>query len=146
VGNFHADLAVARAADDAVLLVGLDPVGGTFSNLNQGGFVGGWLGWSTFSGPPVLSRPTLSSSGQVSLSWTDGSTQEDAHAVFRVKSDGSILSELADMPTPNKAGTGETITKTDTAPVTNAPQRCYKVFAYDYNAAWVGAQSDVMCV
>ena len=144
-GGVRGDLAVARAADGYVVLLALDAGGGAFTNVDNGGFVGGWMGWGLVSGPPVLAVPTLSG-GKVTLSWTDESTNEDAFAVFRVKPDGSIVSELADLSTPNKAGAGETVTTVDAAPVADPAQRCYEIASYDNNAtAGVGGDSDIVC-
>jgi hypothetical protein len=146
-GTFHPDLAVAKAADGFVLMLALDPsTGAAFTNVDNGGFVGGWLGWGPISGPPVLGLPVSAAGGKVTLSWTDQSTQEDGFGVFRVKPDGTMVSMLADLATPNKTGTGETMTTTDSAPVANLAQQCYEVYAYDYNAVWVGAKSDIVCV
>ena len=47
--------------------------------------------------------------------------------MFRVDSDGTIVSEVVDLPTPNKAGAGETVTTVDAAPVADPAQRCYEV-------------------
>jgi hypothetical protein len=93
---------------------------------------------------PALSKPTLSG-GKMTLKWTDQSSKEDAFAVFRISPDGTTLSELADLPTPNKEGKSETITFVDNTPSNVPNSQCYEVVAYDYNAVWRGADSDIVC-
>jgi hypothetical protein len=144
-GSIHGDLAVAKSADGFVVMLALDASGGAFTNVDNGGFVGGWLGWGLVSGPPELSRPVPAAGGKVTLSWTDQSTIEDGFSVFRFKPDGTtMVAMVADLATPNKAGTGETVIHLDGAPVGDLTQQCYKVYAYDYNGIF-GVASDLMC-
>jgi beta-lactam-binding protein with PASTA domain len=62
--------------------------------------------------------------------------------VFRYKTNGQYVSEATDQATTDKAGSGKTVTFTDTTPNTAAP--CYQVDAYDYAGSFV-AGSDIVC-
>jgi hypothetical protein len=93
-----------------------------------------------YQGP--VPGPLQPGTGKVSLTWIDESTNEDAFAIFRYTTGGTLVAEAADLPTADKPGTGKTGTFVDTSPNPAAP--CYGFIAYDYNGTW-GQSSDLVC-
>jgi len=57
-GRIHSDLAVAKDGNNVVLLMGVDPEGKVYLDVSNGGFVGGWLGWSPLPGSTVMRSNT----------------------------------------------------------------------------------------
>ena len=133
-------------------MVGVDLNGNVYSSSSNGALTP-WTPWVPIAGAtlrpytggkygsPVLSQPTVSG-GHVALSWTDESSNEDNFVVWRMKADGTVVSEASDQTSANKAGFGETNAFTDTAPDPSAP--CYAISAYDIVGSFERS-SDYLC-
>jgi beta-lactam-binding protein with PASTA domain len=142
-------------------MFGIDKDGKVLYNASTGGMFQAngtwwpdpWDGWIPVNGAvlrpyepgpgvgPVLDSVTQSG-GNITLSWTDKSTNEDSFVVQRYTVSGQPGAQVTEVTTTDRAGSGKAMTFTDTAPSTSAP--CYVVKARDAANSF-NVQSDIVC-
>jgi hypothetical protein len=137
-------------------LIGVKPDGTTLGDVVSAGCLGCDQGWggpltgatvrATLGFAPVLTSVSAAA-GKVTLNFTDGSPNEDQFEVYQVAPNSAPETSIRDagsLLTPSKAGVGEKVAFTDTAPPADPAQQCYRVAAFD----WLGSffvLSDIMC-